>query len=591
MNWFNPLQTLEVLVLDCAQNLPSFDADFIPHVRIADPRFGDYQANGVLAYAKAKKLNPRSLAQSLVDALNADAVFPKEHIAISLAGPGFINFKLDAAFLWEWLLDYRQRSDFEQAAATIQSKTKVVLDYPSANTAKQAHIGHLRPMVIGQAIARLLAFSGADLIRDNHIGDWGTNFGTLIMQIKRDGIALDELGENGLAQLDALYKKGSLNEIDQPELREQSREELVRLQNGDAENTALWQAIVAISNTAFAHLFEQLGVEVDYNLGESFYRDKVDRVYQELLELNLAETSDEALVVWHDEVKKFARDNERPYPFTIRKRDGASNYASTDLATALYRIEHFKADSIIYLTDARQQDHFEQLFLTVKKWFEKAHYPIPKLQHVWWGTILGADKKPFKTKSGETIKLQALLDEAVQRAYAVVTEKNPDLAEAQRHSIARAVGIGALKYADLSSNRTQDYVFDWDRLLSFEGNTAPYLMYAVVRINSIFRKLDVDPSVEPASISTIETEEELLLARKLIQFSDALLRSLNELRPHILCTYLYELAVAYSSFYNTNPIAKAEPKIQGRRLVLCDRTRTVLTVGLDLLGIDTPEKM
>jgi arginyl-tRNA synthetase len=591
MNWFNPLQSLDRLVFDCAQHLDAFDATFSPQLRIADPRFGDYQANGILAFAKANKQNPRALAEALVAALAEDAAFPSEHIQISIAGPGFINFKLDAEFLWQWILRFRQCTDFEQAAASIQNGAKVVIDYPSANTAKQAHIGHLRPMVIGQAIARLLAFSGAELIRDNHIGDWGTNFGTLIMQIKRDGIALNELGDNGLAQLDALYKKGSQNEIDLPELREQSRQELVRLQNGDPENTALWQIIVAISNTAFAKLFEQLGVEVDYNLGESFYRDKVDRVYQELLDLGLAETSDEALVVWHDEVKKFARDSERPYPFTIRKRDGASNYASTDLATALYRTEHFKADQIIYLTDARQQDHFEQLFLTVGKWFQRAQYPVPKLQHVWWGTILGADKKPFKTKSGETIKLQALLDEAVQRAYAVVSEKNPDLDEAHRQSIARSVGIGALKYADLSSNRTQDYVFDWDRLLSFEGNTAPYLMYAVVRINSIFRKLRYDPNKPMASASTIETVEELLLARKLIQFSDTLERSLKDLRPHILCTYLYELAVAYSSFYNTNPIAKADPPIQARRLALCARTRTILTLGLDLLGIDAPEQM
>jgi arginyl-tRNA synthetase len=591
MNWFNPLQSLDRLVFDCAQRLDAFDGTFCPQLRIADPRFGDYQANGVLAFAKANKQNPRALAESLVTALGEEAAFPSEQIQVSIAGPGFINFKLDAEFLWQWILHFRQRTDFEQAAASIQNGAKVVIDYPSANTAKQAHIGHLRPMVIGQAIARLLAFSGADLIRDNHIGDWGTNFGTLIMQIKRDGIALNQLGENGLAQLDALYKKGSQSEIDFPELREQSRQELVRLQNGDPENTALWQTIVAISNTAFAKLFDQLGVEVDYNLGESFYRDKVDRVYQELLDLDLAETSDEALVVWHDEVKKFARDSERPYPFTIRKRDGASNYASTDLATALYRTEHFKADQIIYLTDARQQDHFEQLFLTVDKWFQRAQYPVPKLQHVWWGTILGADKKPFKTKSGETIKLQALLDEAVQRAYAVVNEKNPDLDEAYRQSIARSVGIGALKYADLSSNRTQDYVFDWDRLLSFEGNTAPYLMYAVVRINSIFRKLQYDPKQALTSATTIETEEELLLARKLIQFSDTLERSLKDLRPHILCTYLYELAVAYSSFYNTNPIAKAEPSIQARRLALCARTRTILTLGLDLLGIDAPEQM
>ena len=263
---------------------------------------------------------------------------------------------------------------------------------------------------------------------------------------------------------------------------------MLLLQKGDPTNKKLWESIVQISNQAFDHLFVQLGVRTDYTLGESFYRDKVDRIYQELSELGIAEESDGALVVWHDEVKKFSRDNKQPFPFNIRKKDGASNYASTDLATVLYRLEHFDAESVIYLTDSRQQDHFQQLFLTTNKWFTQKGYSVPELKHVWWGTILGSDNKPFKTKSGETIKLQALIDEAVERAYSVVSQKNPNLEEKEKQKIAQAVGIGALKYADLSSNRTQDYVFDWDRMLSFEGNTAPYLLYVIARINSIFKK-------------------------------------------------------------------------------------------------------
>ncbi|NBB79849.1 MAG: arginine--tRNA ligase, partial [Verrucomicrobia bacterium] len=458
-------------------------------------------------------------------------------------------------------------------------------------TAKQAHIGHLRPMVIGQAIARLLDFCGADLIRDNHIGDWGTNFGTLIMKIKRDHIDLRTLGEDALVVLDQLYKEGSILEAEQPALRDISRNELVKLQNGDPENTAIWQQIVDISKKAFDKLFAQLDVEVDVTLGESFYRDKVERIYKELTEIGLAEESDGALVVWHDEVKKFARDNERPYPFNIRKRDGASNYATTDLATVLYRVEEFKAEEVIYLTDARQQDHFQQLFLTTEKWFKAKGYPLPELRHVFWGTILGPDKKPFKTKSGDSVKLQALLDEARNRAFDVVTEKNPDLSVKERREIAEAVGIGAVKYADLSSNRTQDYVFSWERLLSFEGNTAPYLLYAVARINSIFRKAGLTPEEPIGGASPPETEAELALARKLMGFVTALELTLNDLRPHFLCTYLYELTSAYSAFYNADRVMVDDTPVRARRLILCARTRTVLKTGLELLGITPLERM
>ena len=334
-----------------------------------------------------------------------------------------------------------------------------------------------------------------------------------------------------------------------------------------------------------------MGVHIDVSLGESFYRDKVERVYRELTEAGIAESSEGALVVWHDEVKKFARDNDRPYPFNIRKSDGASNYASTDLATILYRVEHFKAEEVIYLTDARQQDHFQQLFLTTQKWFNACNYPTPITRHVWWGTILGKDKKPFKTKSGESIKLQTLLDEAFERALAVVTEKNSDLPEAERQTIAYTVGIGALKYADLASNRTQDYVFDWDRMLSFEGNTAPYLLYAVARINSIFRKVGLDPKLPIEGAGPLETDAELTLARKLMGLPSALDLTLNDLRPHFLCTYLYELAGAYSSFYNADKVMVDDPATRARRLLLCARTRSTLMTCLELLGIQPLDRM
>ena len=588
---FNPSLEIDRVLRETALSVPSIGPDFDPGVRPADPRFGDFQANGVLGYAKRKGINPRELGEALLHALQASDKLDTKQIEMTLSGPGFLNFRLSGEFLWQWLLEHAGKEDFRAGATSLRKGRTIVIDYPSANTAKQAHIGHIRPMVIGEAIARLLDFCGAKTIRDNHIGDWGTNFGTLIMKIKRDEINLEQISENPLAALDNLYKAGSALEQEQPELREQSRGELVSLQNGDPENTALWEQIVEISTQTFDALFAQLGVRVDHTLGESFYRDKVDRIYDELTETGLAEESDGALVVWHDEVKKFSRDNERPYPFNIRKKDGASNYATTDLATILYRVEEFKAEEVVYLTDARQQDHFEQLFLTTKKWFAAKNYPLPQMNHVWWGTILGPDKKPFKTKSGETIKLQALLDEACQRAYTVVTAKNPELEEEERRQIARTVGIGALKYADLSSNRTQDYVFDWDRMLSFEGNTAPYLLYAVARINSIFRKTGIDPDAAIEGASPLETEAEQTLARKLMGLPNALELTLHDLRPHYLCTYLHELAGAYSSFYNADKVMVEETDVRARRLLLCARARTVLITGLELLGIDPLERM
>ena len=587
----NPIKTIEVALQEVASQTAGFDVKFSPGVRIADPKFGDYQANGVLGYSKNIQENPQKLAQALIDSANHSGQFDSDMVNLSLAGPGFINFKLTGKFYWQWLQKFATASDFQLSAGHLNKDRRIVIDYPSTNTAKQPHIGHLRPMVIGEAIARLLDFCGAKTTRDNHIGDWGTNFGTLIMQIKRECIELDEFDGDALVQLDQLYKEGSALELKEPEIRTISRNELVKLQAGDPENTALWQKIVDISMIAFGQIFKQMGVTVDVSLGESFYQDKVGRVYKELSEIGLAEESLGALVVWHDEVKKFSRNNERPYPFNIRKKDGASNYASTDLATILYRVEAYRADEVIYLTDARQKDHFQQLFLTTEKWFSKKKYPLPVLRHVYWGTILGEDKKPLKTKSGHTIKLQALLDEARERAFQVVTNKNPELSESERRRIGNLIGVSALKYADLSSNRTLDYEFNWDRMLSFDGNTAPYLLYAVARINSIFRKVNVDPKNLLSEASPIETANEFSLARKLIEFVHAIELSLNDLKPHFLCTYLYELAGCYNSFYRADKVMVDSCDVRARRLLLCARTRTVLKVGLNLLGISTLERM
>ncbi len=600
---FDWAAALTAEVAATAAELPDFQGGWVADVLpAANPKFGDFQANGVLALAKQLGANPRALGGQLLAALQSrQQTSPVlSEVELSLAGPGFLNFALRPAAMLAWLHRYAGEPDY-RAGFALEPQRTVVVDYPSPNTAKQMHIGHLRPMVIGEAVSRLVEFSGAHVIRDNHLGDWGTNFGTLIAQIKREGVTAEALaarvtadgGTAALAEIERLYKDGTAQEGLDPTAREVSRGELAALQQGDPTNTALWECIVGISAASFAEIYAQLGIQNTVTLGESFYRDQVERVYRELQAVGLAEESQGALVVWHDEVPRFARDNDRPNPFTVRKQDGASNYASTDLATVLYRVEHFHADEVVYVTDDRQQDHFEQLFLTTQKWFSAAGYRLPKLRHVMFGKILGEDKRPIKTRSGESVKLAELLAEARSRALAVVAEKNPTLSPAEQASVAEAVGLGALKYADLSSNRTQDYVFSWEKLLSFEGNTAPYLLYAGARIHSIFRKTEALPTDEAhfAAATPPETAGELALARKLIAWPGALRQALADLRPHFLCTYLYELAGQFSTFYTADHVMVPEAPVRARRLLLCARTLATLETGLRLLNLQPVERM
>jgi len=585
---FNLTRDLDRHLRQIAAPLEAFPADFDPRIQPADPRFGDFQANGILPCAKAAKTNPRALAQELVDALEANGSLAAGGVEISIAGPGFINFAFKPATLLDWLRRHPGEAAFQEGAGAIYRGQRVVVDYPSPNTAKQMHIGHLRPMVIGEAVQRMLRFCGADVIRDNHIGDWGTNFGTLIMAVREQGVSLEALGERPLERLEELYKEGTRLEKENPALRDESRAELRKLQQGDPENLAMWERINAISREAFAGIYEALGLEFDYTLGESFYRDKVERVYRELSDAGIAQESQGALVVFHPEHPRF-----REQPFIIRKKDGASNYASIDLATALYRVEEFGAEEIVYVTDGRQQDHFQQLFLTLEKWFAAKGYPLPRLRHVWFGTILGEDGKAIKTRSGEPIRLRQLLEEAVERAGRIVAGKNPELDAGERARVARAVGLGAIRYADLSQNRTSDYVFAWEKLLSFEGNTAPYLLYAVARIHSIFRRagLEVADPAHEAAATPFQTEAELALARKLARFPAALEMALGELRPHFIGAYLYELAGGFSACYNADKVIVDDPGLRARRLLLCGRTLAVLEAGLHLLGLETLERM
>jgi arginyl-tRNA synthetase len=520
--------------------------------------------------------------------LENDEEWHETGIEAFVSGPGFITFKLSDVFLLQWLNVYRDEECLRHGAGERFLGKKIVVDYSSPNAAKQMHVGHLRSMIIGESIRRLLKFCGAEVIRDNHIGDWGTQFGILILMVKRRSCDFQNPSSVVLETLEALYKEGVALTKENQDLLEAARAELIRLQQGDRDNMALWQKINEVSYRAFEEIYDEMDIHFDYVLGESFYRDQVDRVCRELQALEIAELSDGALVVWHREHPRFCEQ-----PFLVRKKDGASNYATTDLAALLYRVEHFHADEIIYVTDGRQQDHFQQLFLTAEAWFNKKRYIFPILKHVWFGAILGEDGKAIKTRSGDPIRLRALMDEAKSRAYDIVSEKNPALLEEEKRQIARVVGLGAIRYADLSQNRTRDYVFSWEKLLSFEGNTAPYLLYAVARIHAIFRKLDPQIKEETTTgiILSLETQEERVLAKKLVLFPCALDQAMEELRPHFLCTYLYELTEAFSSFYNANRIIGEEQEVMVRRLILCSRTLLILEQGLYLLGIETLEKM
>jgi arginyl-tRNA synthetase len=559
-------------------------AIFNPEVRAAEARHGDFQANGVLAYAKQAKANPRDLAAKLVAQLPE---FVGETCEVAIAGPGFINFTLKPAALLAWLQAYSTPERLAAGAAEARAGEVWIVDYSSPNTAKQMHVGHLRSAVIGEALARIMAFSGAKIIRDNHIGDWGTQFGKLIWAYKRQ-LNREALAGDPIEEFERLYKAGNAAAEADPAILKEAQQELVKLQSGDAEDLGIWRQIVAASLTAFQQIYDRLGIRFDETLGESFYNDKVPRVYQELTATGLAAESQGALVVFHEAHPRF-----KTQPFIVRKSDGAANYASSDLATILYRAEHFRARGIIYVVDSRQRDHFEQLFLTAAEWFGRTHRTLPALHHVDFGTVLGENNKPLKTRDGENIKLKDLLGEAEERAYALVSAKSPDFPEAERRSIAAIVGVGSVQYADLAQNRSSDYLFAWDKMISLEGNTAAYLLYAVSRIHSIFRKEGLqpgDPAAE-AGAGAPATPAEIALARKVLKFADAVRLANDSLRPHFLCLYLYELAGEFSAFYSADKVLVDDPAIRARRLLLCARTVLVLETGLHLLGLRTLTRM
>jgi len=543
-------------------------------------------------------LSPRQLAADVLARLDVGEWCEK----VELAGVGFINFRLKTSALAQALQPaIRAEHPFVQKAK--QPRT-IVIDFSSPNVAKPMHVGHIRSTVLGDCLARTLRLLGHRVITDNHIGDWGTQFGMLLVGWKtlldRQTLEADPLGE-----MERIYK--AVQSKCDPEktdydaaTHEAARAELVKLQQGDTQNLAIWSEMKALSQKQFDEIYSRLGVKFDYALGESFYNDKVQQVYEELTTHGIAVESEGALVVFQNEPE--APVSIKGKPFIIRKRDGAANYASTDLATVLYRKENLKADKVLYVVDSRQRDHFDHLFFTVYKWFTKTHRNPPELKlidflkqvdMINFGTILGDDNKPLKTRSGENVKLRDLLDEAEERAFKIVSEKNPELSESQRREIARVVGLGAVKFADLLPNRQSDYVFSWDKMLALEGNTAPYLQYACVRIRSIFRKggvANAERGVRNAEVN-LAAQEEIALAKHLLNLGLVLEAVADEYRPNFLCNYLYELAGRFARFYESCPVLKAAEPERATRLALCDLTARVLNQGLEVLGIETTEQM
>ncbi|MDR3316804.1 MAG: arginine--tRNA ligase [Puniceicoccales bacterium] len=584
---FDLQRHLEDRVTAIGRDRCGFGENFQAQVQPAEARFGDFQVNGVLPYGKVCHKNPRALAQQLLEATERDAGLSGALARLEVAGAGFVNLTLSEFAVNSWLQTYASAAALRGAADSWAGR-RVVVDYAGPNSAKQMHVGHLRSLVIGDALQRILAFCGATVVRDNHIGDWGTQFGILLRQIRVEGIDLDAISaEDSLELLENLYRRGVVASQTSPEVLGEARAELAALQGNDKERRRLWERINALSYASFQEIYDLAAVKFDVVLGESFYRDMVERVYGELLECGIARKDGGALVVFHPEHGCFCRQ-----PFLIRKSDGASNYASTDLATVLYRVEHFAADDIIYVTDARQRDHFEQLFLTVEKWFRAKNYPLPRLRHVWFGTVCGEDGKAIKTRSGEPVRLKGLFDGAIGRALAALDAKDWEFDGVTRREIARVVGVGALKYGDLSQNRSSDYVFSLEKMLSLEGNTSPYLQYAVARIHAIFRRVPAEAAGwrDYRDLSP-RTPEESTLVRRLVQFPIALRQTVEDLRPHLLCGYLYALAGDFSTFYGSNRIFDGDPAAVARRLVFCDRTLLFLETGLHLLGIETLERM
>ncbi|ECF5898871.1 arginine--tRNA ligase [Salmonella enterica subsp. salamae] len=556
-------------------------ADCEPQVRqSAKVQFGDYQANGMMAVAKKLGMAPRQLAEQVLTHLDLSGIASK----VEIAGPGFINIFLEPAFLAEQV---QQALASDRLGVSQPTRQTIVVDYSAPNVAKEMHVGHLRSTIIGDAAVRTLEFLGHHVIRANHVGDWGTQFGMLIAWLEKQ--QQENAGDMALADLEGFYRDAKKHYDEDEAFAERARNYVVKLQSGDAYFREMWRKLVDITMTQNQITYDRLNVTLtrDDVMGESLYNPMLPGIVADLKAKGLAVESEGATVVFLDEFKNKEGD---PMGVIIQKKDGGYLYTTTDIACAKYRYETLHADRVLYYIDSRQHQHLMQAWTIVRK---AGYVPdsVP-LEHHMFGMMLGKDGKPFKTRAGGTVKLADLLDEALERARRLVAEKNPDMPADELKKLANAVGIGAVKYADLSKNRTTDYIFDWDNMLAFEGNTAPYMQYAYTRVLSVFRKADIDEQALASAPIIISEDREAQLAARLLQFEETLTVVAREGTPHVMCAYLYDVAGLFSGFYEHCPILSAEnDAIRNSRLKLAQLTAKTLKLGLDTLGIETVERM
>lgn len=545
----------------------------------AKAQFGDYQANGVMAAAKKMGMPPRQLAEKVIELVDLDGIAEKTEIA----GPGFINIFLSP----DWLTAQLETAlaDDKLGLTPVEPMT-IAIDYSAPNVAKQMHVGHLRSTIIGDAAARTQEYLGHKVIRCNHVGDWGTQFGMLIAYLEK--MQNEDAGDMALADLEAFYREAKKHYDEDEVFAERARGYVVKLQGGDEYCRTMWRKLVDITMQQNQETYNRLNVTLteDDVMGESLYNDMLPGIVSDLMNRGIAEESEGAIVVYLDEFKN--KEGE-PMGVIIRKKDGGYLYTTTDIACAKYRHDVLHADRVLYYIDSRQHQHLMQAWTIVRK----AGY-IPEsmtLEHHMFGMMLGKDGKPFKTRAGGTIRLSDLLDEAVERAEKLIREKNSDMPEDELKQLAEVVGIGAVKYADLSKSRTTDYIFDWDNMLAFEGNTAPYMQYAYTRVASVFKRADIDTDSLTQPIILTDDRERQLAAR-LLQFEETITAVAREGLPHMMCSYLYDLAGLFSGFYEHCPILAAESEeLRQSRLKLALLTQKTLKAGLDTLGIGTVEKM
>ncbi|EHI2759644.1 arginine--tRNA ligase [Salmonella enterica] len=556
-------------------------ADCEPQVRqSAKVQFGDYQANGMMAVAKKLGMAPRQLAEQVLTHLDLSGIASK----VEIAGPGFINIFLEPAFLAEQV---QQALASDRLGVSQPTRQTIVVDYSAPNVAKEMHVGHLRSTIIGDAAVRTLEFLGHHVIRANHVGDWGTQFGMLIAWLEKQ--QQENAGDMALADLEGFYRDAKKHYDEDEAFAERARNYVVKLQSGDTYFREMWRKLVDITMTQNQITYDRLNVTLtrDDVMGESLYNPMLPGIVADLKAKGLAVESEGATVVFLDEFKNKEGD---PMGVIIQKKDGGYLYTTTDIACAKYRYETLHADRVLYYIDSRQHQHLMQAWTIVRK---AGYVPdsVP-LEHHMFGMMLGKDGKPFKTRAGGTVKLADLLDEALERARRLVAEKNPDMSADELEKLANAVGIGAVKYADLSKNRTTDYIFDWDNMLAFEGNTAPYMQYAYTRVLSVFRKADIGEQALASAPVIISEDREAQLAARLLQFEETLTVVAREGTPHVMCAYLYDVAGLFSGFYEHCPILSAEnDAVRNSRLKLAQLTAKTLKLGLDTLGIETVERM